>query len=564
MTRTIESDGYAVKLDLATGVVAVDLPVQRDQPDKEGRLEATLAPAPQVVPGRLISASVLAWKAKQFDDGLYAAVELAAQEGRGTFTGKRRLLESLAKALPAGKTSADLGNVPGVVFGACRLGGIPAEVPAPLVTGVEEEVSAFEANPLRSKPLGFYTWSDELRAIFRQDRMLQTRLKGRDGIAALAEALRKQPETARAYEQVERLYARLTNPAVDPDLSVAVAGQDVADDRIAILPVSRSLEGELVKKLFGNKPIPDGFDLLAEFTKRIRAGQIALEPTPASGWYDHQTWALEPLIRPDAMPEAARLRLAAEYRKQLEELFRGLLTLTRETHVKQLEIPAPAMAAFRPKVVIRVAPELAAEPLPTFYARRAASYAFVRGVLEEAFGAETLKAMKRVTATGTVEADLATEIDQMQALFAGAGALVDRQLGVQDRQPPAGRESDIAAYQAWAARIATDPDVGGDARVMVPVFYDRIRKQTKVWVVLGWSSRPVILSYAKPPGVMGITRDGKPAPADAVELDWDSTYESLWYPVMAEVYVTRVLDRDELRAVCDRHKVRSAILDNLK
>ena len=75
--------------------------------------------------------------------------------------------------------------------------------------------------------------------------------------------------------------------------------------------------------------------------RRIRLGQIELKPTGRSGWYDYQTWALEPLVVPEAMPESARLKLNDDYRKQLLELFKGVLALTRETHVKQLLIPPP-------------------------------------------------------------------------------------------------------------------------------------------------------------------------------------------------------------------------------
>ena len=50
--------------------------------------------------GGFVSASVLAQKAKQFDDGLYAAVEEAAQNGAGRFAGESGcLLARLARAL---------------------------------------------------------------------------------------------------------------------------------------------------------------------------------------------------------------------------------------------------------------------------------------------------------------------------------------------------------------------------------------------------------------------------------------------------------------------------------
>ena len=67
--------------------------------------------------------------------------------------------------------------------------------------------------------------------------------------------------------------------------------------------------------------------------------QWVLEPRSDgnSGWYDFQTWALEPLVLPDKMPEASRLRMNDRYRDQLDDLFKSILALTRETHVKQLE-----------------------------------------------------------------------------------------------------------------------------------------------------------------------------------------------------------------------------------
>ena len=46
-------------------------------------------------------------------------------------------------------------------------------------------------------------------------------------------------------------------------------------------------------------------------------------------------------------------------------------------------------------------------------------------------------------------------------------------------------------------------------------------------------------------------------------LDFRSASYSLAYPVTAEAYVTKILNRDEFRRHCDRYKIRSAILANL-
>ena len=87
--------------------------------------------------------------------------------------------------------------------------------------------------------------------------------------------------------------------------------------------------------------------------RRIRTGELNLEPGAESGWYDYQIWALEALVIPERMPEGDRLYLDEEYRKLLIELFKGLLTLTRETHVKQLEMPRLAQQSQRNEVTSR-------------------------------------------------------------------------------------------------------------------------------------------------------------------------------------------------------------------
>jgi hypothetical protein len=262
-------------------------------------------------------------------------------------------------------------------------------------------------------------------------------------------------------------------------------------------------------------------------------------------------------VIPERMPEASHLQTEPSYRKQLLELFKGILALTRETHIKQLELPVGAAAPAIPEaVIIHVTPELAAEPLPTYYLRRGESYQFIRTVLEETFGAEALRRMHRQTASGPVAIDLATELEQMQSLFRGAAAKVNRQLGI-----AAGDDSSV--FQRWAASVTTDPDLGKDARMMVPLFYDQGRDKTKVWVFLGWSQRPVHIGFAKPP-TAEVSQKGRKVDPKKVELKFGSRYQNLSYPVTAEVYVSTILNRDEFRQHCDRYKTQAAILENLR
>ena len=49
-----------------------------------------------------------------------------------------------------------------------------------------------------------------------------------------------------------------------------------------------------MKQLYGNRPIPEGFDLADEMIRRIRDGSLKLAPTETSGWYDHVNWTLDP------------------------------------------------------------------------------------------------------------------------------------------------------------------------------------------------------------------------------------------------------------------------------
>lgn len=522
---------------------------------------------------KFVSAAQLMQKAKQFDDGLYAAVELAAQDGLGDFAGKSALLSTLTAALSK-ESSTRTG---GVVAGAALLGGAIQEVPASLYSIAAYEATEFDKDQLRSKPLGFYTWNDRLTAIFRQDRLLQTELLHGDGPDAAVQALRNDVAARKTYTAYMQLIERLTNPSNYDDLRkyVADAGPMPSDAKLRIFPPSRSYEAALVLQMFDRKVLPDGnvipegFDLMNELIARITSGRLDVTPKPDSGWYDHQTYALAALLKPELPGEPDRLRFDAGYRKHLTEMFKGALALARETHVKQLESPSVTTSALRPeqpRVKITIRPEFTVEPLAEAYRRRADSYRFVRAVLEEAFGAEALKKMHRLTADGYVELDLAAELQRMTEIFDGAALVAAREAGLPtvDTKLPAKSQS-ADTYLEWAASLASDDDLGRDARMMVPVFYDTVRKKTKVWVFLGWQARSVTFRFSGLPSVKvfdsaGNSADGPVGP----ELIWQSSSELVYTPVMAEVYVSKLLDRDEFRKHCDAFVTRTAILANLE
>src|SRR5690606_4682227 len=108
------------------------------------------------------------------------------------------------------------------------------------------------------------------------------------------------------YKKSLNLSYRLTNPPEEKDLSrwLAVsAPSDIPEKGIYFHPPSRSVEVELLERLYRNSIIPEGFNLADELIDRIRKRKVSLHPKTDSGWYDYQIWALEPLVIPEQMRE---------------------------------------------------------------------------------------------------------------------------------------------------------------------------------------------------------------------------------------------------------------------
>lgn len=107
--------------------------------------------------------------------------------------------------------------------------------------------------------------------------------------------------------------------------------------------------------------------------------------------------------------------------------------------------------------------------------------------------------------------------------------------------------------------------------MMVPVFHDVGRKKTKVWAFLEWKVVPVDVEYRKEPTVQAVESarprecdaSDRPAPSEPPPVRFVGTRYEFAVPITVELYVTRLLDRDEFRRHCDRHRTRAAILRNL-
>jgi len=108
-----------------------------------------------------------------------------------------------------------------------------------------------------------------------------------------------------------------------------------------------------------------------------------------------------------------------------------------------------------------------------------------------------------------------------------------------------------------------DPDLAADARMMVPLFFDVERRKTKVWVFLGWASGPLAVSFARVPEATVLDHSGRRVERGGPQIEFTNAEYHLAYPVSAEVYTERLLDRSEFRELCNRYRTRSAILNQL-
>jgi hypothetical protein len=102
----------------------------------------------------------------------------------------------------------------------------------------------------RSKPIGFYTWSEELVRIFQRDRLLQSPLQ-RPAAQALTRVLAAEDPLLRLYADTARLTQRLTNPFAWPDLTAAAGEVKTGrvpelPPKVSVLPPSVSHETTLV------------------------------------------------------------------------------------------------------------------------------------------------------------------------------------------------------------------------------------------------------------------------------------------------------------------------------
>jgi hypothetical protein len=548
-------------LNASDAIIKLDSPIV--YPDRNPELlvlHPSYAAAIKDAGGTILpSINLIDGKAKQFDDGLYAAIDRAYFLGHGESMKSHletleRIREKVAKGSPADDyLAAGLSLVEG---GKVELS---AKAKASRARFLSEEV--------RSKPIGFSTWDRSLADAFRVLRFFAQPIEEPSIPVEIARVLRDEKKLRDDYVRAYSFYAKLTNPLIGRTPADLIDGPPPAPgELIAMFPPSTSREVELFEKLFPNGLPPDA-NLIRELIAAIRSGKVNLKPDSRSGWYEYQAYALETLLLPEQGPESAKLLLTKTYKKRMLEAFQALVTKRRETHVRQLpedksEPPMPM------EQIASVEPRLRVEPNPTYFLRTARSYAFLANFLESTLGEPTLKSLKglREGEKGVVERerDLHTELSWMRSLFYGLYLLSSEDIGLKPEfldGEAVDRDSSEKVATEWLASIASDADLAVDTRVAVPIFHNPRTGTVRLWMTVGVRLTPLDVSYVKPPSLRS-TEDS--AEWKAVE-PYKLTTASLLIPVdeFAEVEIGghRVLNRAELRAICDRMKTKAKIVE---
>jgi hypothetical protein len=551
------------QLNASSAVLRLDAPMQK--PDADATLielrpsySAAMAKAPagmKVLP----SINLIDGKAKQFDDGLFAAIDLAYYKGlppnlESHVALVKRIYERVAAESPAHAYLAAGLKIAGET--------VKTGQPDQLATWL----SRYESDATISKPFSFYCWSDELEQLFRFMRFFQQILPSDQPalIADLARAVGSEPKLLKDYTRVNAFYARLTNPLDNLSLADVLAkdGKQASSRSISVFPSSRSKETELFRRLFP-LGLPPGADLMRELIRAIRSGKVELAPSARSGWYEHQIYALETFLMPEKGVENAKLLLTKSYKKRMLEAFQALITKRRETHARNLKAAEP-MAAARPLESVK--PRLRIEPCPSYYLRTARSYDFLLNFLLAEVGEAGLSSLRGQKDGGARSKYLLDELRWMRELFYGFHLLSAEDIGMASglhADEPVDRATCEAKANEWLSSYSTDGDLQVDTRVSVPLYFDVANRRTRLWATIGVRLARLDASFAKPPRVKPLKGAG----------DWEEVKSWQLEPAeyliavdeFAEVEIPGLepLTRQEFRNVCDQHKKKAEIVEAL-
>ncbi|MCK5798650.1 MAG: hypothetical protein KAI47_15765, partial [Deltaproteobacteria bacterium] len=598
-------DGCEFEVNKSAAVMKLDvLPFGTDKGVNEsgldgvlfrGRSEAIAAVAKISGTDLLPSMEIVNGAMKPFNDGLYAAIELGVEEGvAGAWESKLELLQAICAKLEAAYATAPSASQEHlkramVFLGAAVIlgGGTPKIIPSALIAAKAAVLTFKKENPLHARPIGFYTWNEGLGRIFGQDRFLQND-RGTSSVqefglfSAIAAIVEGDTQLKARYESLLALYAGLTNtyasftavdlfPYMDGIAALenvaSIASRFMADHKkkpyvckgtyFAFVPASRSKEMDYFSKKYCTTSPGLKTNLMNELITAIRDGSLSLEPDARSGWYDYQVYALETLLLPEKAAESQHLLLTAAYKKKLVETFKSIITQTRETHVKQLEMGTDRVSM--PVKEVDLYPKFPVEPFPTFYLRSARAYRFVGTYLESVLGETFMTRVHRLNEDGSrSKLSLKEELKQMTRLLYGLYVLTARAVG---NDPRSGvMKEELAEYpeaeclaraETWIASWKVNPDILKDPRVVLPMWDNSDNAQIIYWAILGVKVVRISTHFVKghePKVRSGYSKNEMCALRDFVSHDY--------YLLMEQMEQVRISDdvapptREEFRKIC--------------
>jgi hypothetical protein len=564
----------AWRLNASAAVIKLDVPIIK--PDAEKRLLELHASYAQAVKGYynvLPSVNLLDGKCKQFDDGLYAALDQAYYQGL-----KDKLQSHIAVVRKFYDKVDAQSETAAYLAAGLELAGVKIEAKNP---GLKAKFRAEFEQTAGAKPISFYTWNDTLKQCWRFMKFFQLEFDaGHLGIPQTLAAVLAQDTGLRAdYDRINAFYAKLTNPLIclsitdlPPGPIAAEAFKKLCKDKkvdhemVALLPPSTSRESVLFDKLFPNG-LPPNANLMNEFIKRIKSGEVDLTPRPSSGWYEYQVYALETMLLPEKGDERSKLLLTKQYKKRMLEAFQALVTKRRETHARQLYAKdAPREMAAPPPPPDFVEPRLRVEPCPTYYLRTARAYAFLANFLESALGKDTLTQLHGLKQGGERQLDLFTELTQMRDLCYGLYLISCEDIGQPlnfAKDEPVDQEKCLKLATDWLPDAFKDEDLAADTRVSVPLYVDVDRQVTRLWLTLGVRMAKLDANYVRPPSlkpVVGEGGEGEWKPVEPHRLRGVNYVIAVDEFAEVELKGVRALTREELRAICDREKTKERII----
>jgi hypothetical protein len=608
-----EIDGCRVTLNKSASVTRLTLQSTGDTDDalrgkvfpSRGAALAALGGAPTLPTTEVVNGAL-----KPFNDGLYAAVELAAERGEASRVNKHQLLlDLLADLTKRSREGVATEQGPALMAAkhiatAFAVAGDTDAIDAALLEHATQAAEKFEEGALYSKPIGFYTWTPELARIFARDRWLQQRYLPAfssdlpfAALAALGHVVAQTGPLSDQYRRALDLYGGITDPLFDaspfevapfvPDaaalgdlggvekrfaatLPVEYPDYPFCNRGGAAFPASESADNRLMRKLLCGGGLAEGETLIDGLIRKIQLGELDLTPRPDSGFYDQQLYALQTLLVPGQASESEHLLLTRAYKEKLVETFKSLLIQTRETHVKQVGIVGAVSTAsieIEPRE-FTVYPKLVVEPFPTYYLRTARAYRFLQGVLDAALGPEFLVGTARLLEDGSrAEVPLAQELTDKQRLLYGLHLLSADSIGM---APELADDEALAfpldeartAALAWLQNVDTDQDVMRDPRVSLPVATESDLETGQdyaiYWAVVGVKVLHLHASFPE-------THRPEVAPEPGcVQKGWAPFEPHLL--VEQTIQVRRRTDRaplsrEEFRALCDQYDTAEAIAE---